>query len=59
MANINLNVSPYFDDYDPDKDFLRVLYRDLYETEAHFLEKNLIYVPVLLFQEMYQKSVYS
>ena len=37
MANINLNVSPYFDDYDPDKDFLRVLYRPGFPVQAREL----------------------
>ena len=37
MANINLNVSPYFDDFDPDKDFLRVLFRPGFPVQAREL----------------------
>jgi len=37
MANINLNISPYFDDFDPNKDFLRVLYRPGFPVQAREL----------------------
>ena len=37
MANLNLNVSPYFDDFDPDKDFLRVLFRPGFPVQAREL----------------------
>ena len=37
MANINLNVSPYFDDFDPEKDFLRVLFRPGFPVQAREL----------------------
>ena len=37
MANINLNVSPYFDDFDPTKDYLRVLYRPGFPVQAREL----------------------
>ena len=34
MANIDLNISPYFDDFDPNKDYLRVLYRPGFPLQA-------------------------
>ena len=37
MANIDLNVSPYFDDFDPNKDFLRVLFRPGFPVQAREL----------------------
>lgn len=37
MAEINLNVSPYFDDYDPNKDYLRVLFRPGFPVQAREL----------------------
>ena len=37
MANINLNVSPYFDDFDPEKDYLRVLFRPGFPVQAREL----------------------
>tara|TARA_A100000171_G_scaffold10080_2_gene7763 strand:- start:37151 stop:42835 length:5685 start_codon:yes stop_codon:yes gene_type:complete len=37
MANIDLNVSPYFDDFDPSKDFLRVLFRPGFPVQAREL----------------------
>ena len=37
MANIDLNISPYFDDFDPNKDFLRVLYRPGFPVQAREL----------------------
>ena len=37
MANLNLNVSPYFDDFDPQKDFLRVLFRPGFPVQAREL----------------------
>jgi len=37
MAEINLNVSPYFDDYDPEKDYLRVLFRPGFPVQAREL----------------------
>lgn len=38
MANtIDLNVSPYYDDFDPTKDFLRVLFRPGYPVQAREL----------------------
>ena len=37
MANLNLNVSPYFDDFDPEKDYLRVLFRPGFPVQAREL----------------------
>ena len=37
MAQINLNISPYFDDFDPDKDYLRVLFRPGFPVQAREL----------------------
>jgi len=37
MANIDLNISPYFDDFDPTKDYLRVLYRPGFPLQAREL----------------------
>lgn len=37
MATINLNVSPYFDDYSEDKDYLRVLFRPGFAVQAREL----------------------
>ena len=39
MANVttNFNVSPYYDDYDEDKAFLRVLFRPGYAVQAREL----------------------
>lgn len=37
MANIDLNISPYFDDFDPQKDFLRVLFRPGFPVQAREL----------------------
>lgn len=37
MANINLNVSPYFDDFDETKDYLRVLFRPGFPVQAREL----------------------
>ena len=34
---INFNVSPYYDDYDTSKDFLRVLFRPGYSVQAREL----------------------
>ena len=36
MANVttNFNVSPYYDDYDEDKAFLRVLFRPGYAVQG-------------------------
>ena len=33
----NLNVSPYFDDYDPSDDFYRVLFKPGYPVQAREL----------------------
>ena len=33
----NLNVSPYFDDYDPKDDFYRVLFKPGYPVQAREL----------------------
>ena len=32
--NTNLNISPYFDDFDKDKNFYRVLFRPGYPIQA-------------------------
>tara|TARA_R110002153_G_scaffold29711_3_gene91099 strand:+ start:19894 stop:24447 length:4554 start_codon:yes stop_codon:yes gene_type:complete len=37
MANIDLNISPYFDDFDENKDFLRVLFRPGFPVQAREL----------------------
>lgn len=37
MANIDLNISPYFDDFDETKDFLRVLFRPGFPVQAREL----------------------
>lgn len=37
MATINLNVAPYFDDYDEAKDYLRVLFRPGFAVQAREL----------------------
>ena len=37
MANIDLNISPYFDDFDPTKDYLKVLYRPGFPLQAREL----------------------
>lgn len=37
MAIVNLNIAPYFDDYDPQKDYLRVLFRPGYPVQAREL----------------------
>ena len=37
MANIDLNVSPYFDDFDPETDYLRVLFRPGFPVQAREL----------------------
>lgn len=37
MAQINLNISPYFDDFDPEKDYLRVLFRPGFPVQAREL----------------------
>ena len=39
MANVttNFNVSPYYDDYDEDKAFLRVLFRPGYAVQGREL----------------------
>ena len=37
MATINLNVAPYFDDYDETKDYLRVLFRPGFAVQAREL----------------------
>ena len=35
--NTNLNISPYFDDFDKDKNFYRVLFRPGYPIQAREL----------------------
>ena len=35
--NTNLNISPYFDDFDKDKNFYRVLFRPGYPIQAEEL----------------------
>ena len=37
VATTNFNVSPYYDDYDEDKGFLRVLFRPAYSIQAREL----------------------
>jgi|TARA_R110000822_G_scaffold25827_4_gene78074 hypothetical protein len=37
MANIDLNISPYFDDFNDQKDFLRVLFRPGFPIQAREL----------------------
>ena len=37
MANIDLNVSPYFDDFNPETDYLRVLFRPGFPVQAREL----------------------
>ena len=37
---INFNVSPYYDDYDTSKDFLRVLFRPGYPLQARELTQS-------------------
>lgn len=37
MAQINFNISPYFDDFDPEKDYLRVLFRPGFPVQAREL----------------------
>ena len=37
MSTINLNVSPYFDDFDESKDYLRVLFRPGFAVQAREL----------------------
>lgn len=37
MTIINLNIAPYYDDYNPDKDYLRVLFRPGYPVQAREL----------------------
>ena len=37
MSTINLNVSPYFDDFDEKKDYLRVLFRPGFAVQAREL----------------------
>ena len=37
MSTINLNVSPYFDDFDEEKDYLRVLFRPGFAVQAREL----------------------
>ena len=32
--NTNLNISPYFDDFDEDKGFLKVLFKPGYPVQA-------------------------
>lgn len=39
MSTINLNVSPYFDDYDPKKDYLRVLFRPGFAVQSRELSQ--------------------
>jgi len=39
MANIDLNISPYFDDFDDNKDFLRVLFRPGFPVQARELSQ--------------------
>ena len=39
MSTINLNVSPYFDDYDPEKDYLRVLFRPGFAVQSRELSQ--------------------
>ena len=42
-GNINLNVSPYYDDYDEDKNFVRVLYRPGRAVQARELTQAQTY----------------
>lgn len=42
-GNINLNVSPYYDDYDEDKNFVRVLYRPGRAVQARELTQSQTY----------------
>lgn len=37
MAQLNFNISPYFDDFDPEKDYLRVLFRPGFPVQAREL----------------------
>ena len=40
--NTNLNISPYFDDFDKDKNFYRVLYRPGFPIQAREANNNAI-----------------
>jgi hypothetical protein len=42
-GNINLNVSPYYDDYNEDKNFVRVLYRPGRAVQARELTQAQTY----------------
>ena len=42
-GNINLNVNPYYDDYDEDKNFVRVLYRPGRAVQARELTQSQTY----------------
>ena len=39
VATTNFNVSPYYDDYDEDKGFLKVLFRPAYSVQARELSQ--------------------